>query len=163
MKFSLSNHPAHAARLHAIATATLLGLSLAAGSAQARTPSEPIVIDSLVTPSTFSGEFAVSNGASALGCSGGTFTDSLNSQGGVHGSLTRVLTCTSGEAGDIVVRFLPFTSAPLPYGGDGGGHWTVLRATGAFAGLHGNGDYAWTIVDENTSTDSMVGFFFYTP
>lgn len=144
--------------MHRIAIAALLGLSAFTGPAWAERTGEPITIESEVNLPTASGEFVVSSGAAALGCSAGTFTDAFHSNGTINGAMTRVLTCTVGGAGTISLNIQPLTSTPTQYGGDGAGHWTILRSDGDFAGLHGGGDYEYAHVDASNSVDAIVGF-----
>jgi hypothetical protein len=122
-------------------------LSLAGGVAAVGPPS-PVTIDGEISFASlpFSGTFAVSEGADALGCAGGTFVDSPPEMGQIE----RQFACTSGAgAGDgFLVLFKndctfashgTFHCRPGP-GELGQGQWMILSGTGAFEGLHGSGD-----------------------
>ena len=144
--------------LSAVALAVLLGLSPAA---DASSPREAIIIESLVHLDEFSGDFIVSAGAAELGCFAGTFEDRFNNNRSPQSGIVRVLTCTVGGSGTMTMKFQPLTSAPNP--GDGGGHWSAHASSGDFAGLHGSGDYSFYSIDQTTSLDTMTGFFQYAP
>ena len=145
-------------QLPAVALAVLLGLS---PTADAKSPREAILIESIVQLDTFSGDFIVSTGAAELGCSAGTFVDRFNNNRSPQGGIVRVLTCAIGGSGTMTMKFQPLTSTPNP--GDGGGHWSVHASSGDFAGLHGSGDYSFYSIDQTTSLDTMTGFFQYAP
>jgi hypothetical protein len=133
-------------------------------------PPTPVEIDTVIDFSSFPflGTFTVPEGASTLGCAGGTFVDLQRSEGVIGGAgvLEKHITCTSGAgAGDGFVllfhhecTFLSravFLCRPGP--GDLNGQWMVLDGTGFFAGLQGSGDISITFVDEVTGEEELVG------
>ena len=130
-------------------------------------PPSPVTIETVIDFSSFPfvGTFTVSEGAAALGCSAGTFVDIPRGEGPAQ--IEKHLSCTSGPgAGDeIVVLFrgdctwnshAVFRCKPGP--GDLDGQWTVLSGTGAFADLHGNGDFSVLFVSDTTGEETFTGW-----
>ena len=83
----------------------------------------------------FHGTFNVTEGADVLGCSRGTFTDFP-----AAGAIDKVMTCTKGGDGDIVLDFRPCVISFDPETNTCTGNWKVESATGDFEGLLGGGD-----------------------
>ena len=136
---------------------------LVALPAAASQPAGPVTILTAISFENFpfTGTFSVSEGAPLLGCSGGTFVDY---PGGVqppsHGAIAKTFTCASAT-GTFVANFLP-TSKPGP--GDGNGHWTITHTSGAFAGLHGQGDFQVVYADDFLSgVETLTGVVHYEP
>ena len=136
-------------RLIRIVAAAVVTSSLAAQVAAAGPPS-PVTIETVINFGSFPfhGTFAVTEGAPALGCAGGTFVDTPLSGG--TGQIEKRLTCADGPgAGDeFVVHFkndCTFRSRGTFHcrPGDGylgQGQWTLQSGTGYFEGLHGSGN-----------------------
>jgi hypothetical protein len=105
----------------------------------------------------FHGTFSVVDGASLLGCSGGTFVDhpiALASHGA--SAKEKDLTCAAGEAsGSSFIVIFQVTPAPGP--GLGNGHWEVFTGTGAFANLHGGGDFSVVPTSPTTGMETLTG------
>ena len=94
------------------------------------------------------GTFAVTSGAEALGCEGGTATEKSDAPPVVE----KLWTCASGSrSGAISIEFVP----PA-------GTWTVTGASGDFAGLGGSGDWSGMVVDDGArGVDSLTGTMSY--
>jgi hypothetical protein len=114
----------------------------------------------------FHGTFAVVQGASALGCSGGTFVDhwaSVDNPGSGAArstSVRRHVVCTSGGTGTFVVNFEP-NAQPGP--GDFNGRWNALSGTGDFSNLRGEGDYSSVISGATTAEETLTGTVHFDP
>jgi hypothetical protein len=138
-----------------ILAAFLLGLVLVL-PVTAATPPSPVTIKTQISFASipFSGPFTVTEGAAALGCSGGTFVDFPRGRGVIE----KHFTCTAGSgAGDsFVVLFHPrFRGVPGP--GVANGPWSVLRGTGDFADLHGTGDFSLVITGLAQGEETLKG------
>ncbi|MCZ6739211.1 MAG: hypothetical protein O7C01_05480 [Actinobacteria bacterium] len=101
----------------------------------------------------YGGTFEVTEGADILGCSGGTFVDSPQTN-----DIKKLLTCTSGSnAGTFTIVFAPgeYDSGP----GDDNGPWSILEGTDDFTSLEGGGAF-WVIYDPNDlpkGVETMTG------
>ena len=131
-------------------------------------PTGPVTIQTVLDFSTlpFHGTFTVAQGASELGCSGGTFVDhfaSVDNPGSgrpISTSVRRDFTCTSGGSGTFIVNFEP-NAQPGP--GDFNGRWNVLSGAGDFANLRGVGDYSSVIIDPPTAHETLTGTVHFDP
>ena len=137
------------------ATASFLLLG-SASTAAASAPAGPVTIVTQIDFSTFPfhGTFSVVDGASLLGCSGGTFVDhpiALASHGA--SAKEKDLTCAAGEASgsSFTVIFQPILR-PGPHG-----FWEVFTGTGAFANLHGGGDFSVVSTSPTTGMETLTG------
>lgn len=103
---------------------------------------------------TNSGTWNVAEGASALGCDGGTLVEVVLATG-----LEQTMTCDDGpRSGDIVLRVTPepVDDDFMEFVSD----WTVHSATGDFVGLQGGGDWFAKIdADGGGSADVWTGSF----
>lgn len=154
------------ARVLRIVVATVVAtLSLAGGVAAAGPPSA-VTIETEISFASFpfSGTFTVTEGAGAVGCTGGTFVDIPRSSG--LGQIEKQFACTSGAGAghDFVVLFkndctflLHGTFQCRPGSGYlGQGQWMVLSGTGDFEGLHGSGDFVVVRTDD-TGEETLTG------
>ena len=146
-----------------------LGLLGAAGltiPTLAASPPTPVTIETVIDFRSFPfhGTFTVPAGASALGCSAGTFVDMPFGNG--VGQIHKQITCASGAgAGDgFVVLFkhdCSFLSQSVfrcvPGPGDVNGHWMILSGSGSFATLRGSGDISILQVGPLTGQETLVG------
>jgi hypothetical protein len=88
------------------------------------------------------GTFQVTEGSDELGCSGGTFVDQNVGEEDVN----KLLTCTDGDrSGSFTILF-----HPTPDESDVS-RWQVVRATGEFTGLEGEGDFSVDYSDDEES------------
>lgn len=125
-------------------------------------PVGPVTIQTILDFSAlpFHGTFTVVQGATELGCSGGTFVDHFasvdNPGSGVprSSSVHKDFACTTGGSGTFIVNFTP-TAKPGP--GDFNGHWNVLSGSGDFANLRGEGDYSVITVDPPIAHETLTG------
>ncbi len=110
-------------------------------SAAASQPQGPVTIVTAIDFSSlpFHGTFVVTVGSSILGCSAGHFFDTT---GVVPGELRKVFSCDSGSGTGDTFTFLFDLHAFFATGGHASGHWMVLRGTGFFATLRGQGDFS---------------------
>jgi hypothetical protein len=115
----------------------------------ADTGSLTIVTDIDFTSEPYTGTFEVTEGSDELGCSGGTFVD--QNVGG--DDVDKVLTCTDGErSGSFTILF-----HPTPEESDVS-RWQVVRATGDFTGLEGEGDFSVDYSDdEESGVETLTG------
>lgn len=117
------------------------------GEGTAESGSLTIVTDIDFTSEPVKGTFEVTEGSDELGCPGGTFVDDDLGEDDVE----KVLTCTDGErSGSFTILF-----HPTPEESDVS-RWQVVRATGDFTGLEGEGDFS---VDYSDDEDSGVETF----
>jgi hypothetical protein len=133
----------------------LLGLVLVL-PVTAATPPSPVTIRTQISFASmpFQGTFAVTEGAAALGCSGGTFVDSPRSMGVIE----KHFTCTDGSGADdsFVVLFHPrFRGVPGP--GVANGPWSVLSGAGDFTKLHGTGRFSVVVTGPASGTETFKG------
>lgn len=115
----------------------------------AGTGSLTIVTDIDFSSEPYRGTFEVTEGSDELGCSGGTFLDQNAGEDGVN----KVLTCTDGErSGSFTILF-----HPTPEESDVS-RWQVVRATGDFTGLEGEGDFSVDYSDdEESGVETLTG------
>src|SRR4029450_5557589 len=108
----------------------------------ADTGSLTIVTDIDFTSEPYTGTFEVTEGSDELGCSGGTFVD--QNVGG--DDVDKGLTGADGErSGSFTILF-----HPTPEESDVS-RWQVVRATGDFTGLEGEGDFSVDYSDDEES------------
>jgi hypothetical protein len=88
-------------------------------------------------------------------CPSGTFVD----QNLGHGAIRRTLTCADGS-GTFTILFLfkPPDAAPAPLGCELAGPFVAVGGTGAYAQLHGQGDFCFFSVGDGFS-DTFTGRF----
>jgi hypothetical protein len=148
-----------------VVSAVVATLSLAGGVAAAGPPS-PVTIETEISFASFpfSGTFTVTEGAGALGCTGGTFVDMPRSGG--LGQIEKQFACTSGAGAgeDFLVLFKndctflshgTFQCRPGA-GYLGQGQWMILSGTGALDGVHGSGDFVVVRTDD-TGEETLTG------
>lgn len=117
------------------------------GDGTAGSSSLMIVTDIDFTSEPVKGTYEVTEGSGELGCSGGTFVDHDLGDDDVE----KVLSCADGErSGSFTILF-----HPTPEESDVS-RWQVVRATGDFTGLEGEGDFS---VDYSDDEDSGVETF----
>lgn len=148
-----------------VAATAVVSLSLAAHVAAAGPPS-PLTIATEINFESFPfhGTFAVTEGALALGCSGGTFVDTPLSGG--TGQIEKHFTCANGPgAGDDFLVHFKNDCTFLSRGtfrcrpGDGylgEGQWTLQSGTGYFEGFHGSGDFV-VVRDGDMGNETLTG------
>jgi hypothetical protein len=144
-----------------LAAASFLLLGQASTGA-ASSPNGPVTIVTNIDFSTFPfhGTFQVVDGASLLGCTGGTFVDTPVAI--PPSAKHKHLTCTAGPASgsSFTVVFQP-TPAPGP--GLANGHWEVLTGTGAFVNLNGGGDFSVVPTSPSTGMETLTGVIRFIP
>ena len=99
----------------------------------------------------FTGTFQVTQGSQILGCSEGTFVDTPT-EDAVH----KLLTCESGSnTGAFTIEFVPIEE---------GVPWSVVDATGDFAGLTGTGEFTLEASEDQLSgVETFAGDIEYSP
>lgn len=98
------------------------------------------------------GTFEVTEGADVLGCTSGSFVDTLPDSGP---PIIKTLTCESGvTAGATVTISFNLDSPGL---GDENGRWRIDDATGAYNGLNGGGAIALYFTSDTTATETITG------
>ena len=104
------------------------------------------------------GPFTVTEGADILGCSSGTFVDTIDE---VAVEVTQLMTCSGPNTGTFTIVFDPADSgAEL---GDPPTPWRILDGFDDFAGLQGEGGFWHTHPDgEETSMSTYTGDIEYT-
>ena len=125
----------------------VIGFIPLAGGTQ---PDGPVRIETIIDfrDEPFRGTFFVEEGVEILGCLSGTFTD--YSRGGV---IKKVFKCAGGT-GEFTFLFQPFASP----------HWAVWKATDAFDGLRGQGDYFFEyITDPTLGKETLTGVIHFHP
>jgi hypothetical protein len=104
------------------------------------------------------GTFEVLEGASLLGCSGGSFVDTP-----VDPIIQKLLTCESGtRSGTFTIEFTAEESNPGP--GAENGPWNMAASTEDFVGLAGRGDFS-VVHNEETAwgVETLTGQIEYSP
>lgn len=135
----------------------VISMTLFVPTIQAAPPSGPVTIETLIDFSRFpfSGTFQVTEGDDILGCLSGTFIDFPRAAGIIE----KVFTCSSG-GGSFIFLFRP---GPSPGPGAANGHWAAWKATGAFAGLRGQGDFSLVFVGPTSGTETLTGAIHFDP
>ena len=95
----------------------------------------------------FSGTFAVTEGAEALGCSAGTFVDTPTGA-----AIRKEFTCSTGGEGSFTFLFRP-----------GQGNWNVLSGTGDFSSLRGTGKFSLNCCVGDTGVETFTGTIHHAP
>ena len=96
-----------------------------------------IVIETVIDFDSGTGTFEVTTGSDALGCSSGTVIET-----GGPGGIINELTCEEGGGGTVTIQWQIDDRAAGP--GDVNGPWSVIDATGDFAGALGEGLWSGT-------------------
>lgn len=134
-----------------LAVAALL---IATACANDTPTSGPVTIETEIDFSSepFTGTFEVTEGADVLGCSSGSFVDTLRAD-----DIRKDLTCETGDRdGTFSVSFLHDPNTPGP--GDQNGPWSILEGTGDFTGLQGEGDFSVVADEESLSgVETLTG------
>lgn len=138
-----------------ISAAGLLLLGLASTASAAPT-SGPMTIVTHIDFSSFpfQGTFAVTEGASLLGCTGGTFVDHPVAL--APSAIEKNLTCNAGSASgsSFVALFRP---TPSPGPGLANGHWEIILGTGFYSSLGGGGDFSVVPTGQFTGMETLTG------
>ncbi len=108
----------------------------------------------------FHGTFSVVDGAALLGCSGGTFVDHPFAL--APSAIQKDLTCTAGDASGSSFTVI-FRPTPAPGPGFANGHWEVFTGTGAFANLHGGGDFSVVPTTPPMGMETLTGVIQFVP
>lgn len=116
-------------------------------------PDGPVTIVTAIDFSSFpfSGTFEVTDGDDILGCPSGTFTDFPRG----FGVIQKVFSCTGGTG--------TFTFLFVPGPGNANGHWEAWKATGAFVGLHGRGDFSVVFTGPQSGVETLTGLIHFDP
>jgi|GEM_PF-3881706 len=147
-----------------LATASFLLIG-SAPTAAATSPFGPVTIVTSIDFSTFPfhGTFQVVDGASLLGCTGGTFVDHPTSFPVPSGSaIQKDLTCTNGSAAGSSFTVI-FRPTPAPGPGLANGQWQVFMGTGTFANLQGGGDFSVVPTGPTTGMETLTGTIQFVP
>ena len=122
-----------------------IGLVLLAACSSAPTSGPVTIVHELdVSQEPIEGTFEVTEGADVLGCSAGTFVDDPGTS-----AVGRIMTCTDPGSGTFTYDFDPF----------GSNTWEFIDATGDFAGLTGDGDWA----ESGFRAETITGTIEYAP
>jgi hypothetical protein len=120
-------------------------------------PEGPVTIVTAIDFSSFpfGGTFEVTEGDGILGCPSGMFTDLPRG----FGVIQKIFSCTGGT-GTFTFLFVP---GPSPGPGDANGHWEAWKATGAFVGLRGEGDFSLVITGRTSGVETLTGVIHFEP
>jgi hypothetical protein len=140
-----------------LAASSFLVFGLAAIPAMASSPFGAVTIVTAIDFSTFPfhGTFTVTDGASLIGCTDGTFVDHPIMVGSAS-VIQKNLTCVDGSsAGSLLV--VDFHPGPSPGPGLANGHWEVNSGTGAFTNLVGGGDFSVSPTGPTSGVETLAG------
>jgi hypothetical protein len=104
------------------------------------------------TQMPFHGTFELTEGGESLGCSSGTFVDTLIS---MTSGVQRILTCDAGSRSGTFS--LMFNAREIPGPGDLNGPWAITEATEDFSGLQGTGDFAIRFDGDDAGAETFTG------
>jgi len=109
------------------------------------------------------GTFEVKEGADILGCSNGTYVDTLRPSEFDNSvdEINKVMTCSEPDTGTFTIAFVPngYDTGP----GVLNGPWRILDGFGDFVDLQGEGDYWLVPLGPKTGVETYTGDIEYTP
>ena len=121
-------------------------------------PEGPVTIETAVNFSSFpfTGTFEVVEGHDILGCPSGTFVDLRRGSGVIQ----KIFTCSTGAGSfTYLLRFNASPGGP----GDFDGHWVAWMGTGAFDGLHGEGELQLVFTGPLSGVETLTGMIHFEP